>query len=146
MQISEFIEATGRLEKYYDKEYNNEQRKIMFEELKEINIDRYKILISSVIKKCKFLPKIADIIEANNEEPYSNNLNNKEKIECEKCNSTGYIIYTKIINDGTRKLHYQYASICDCGNAKQYKGWEITDERFRNNYYTPLAKDLGLLN
>ena len=146
MQSGEFIEATGRLEQYYDKEYTNEQRQIMYDELKDIEIERYKRLISIVIRKSKFLPKVADIIDANNEEPYTKYADKQEKIECKKCNSTGYIIYNKVIQDGNKKYTVPYGALCDCRNARQYKGWEITDKRYRSNFYTPYAKELNLVN
>jgi len=144
MQINEFIEATARLETYYDKEYTTEQRSIMYEELKNLDITRYRQLISVVLRKCKFMPKLADFNEANIEEPYT--IKQEEtKIECKKCNSTGYILYTKIIKNGNIDFKNTYAAVCDCGNAKQYKGWEISDKKHRSNYYTPLAKEIGLL-
>ena len=34
MQLDEFIQATGRLETYYDKELKTDQMQIMYEELK----------------------------------------------------------------------------------------------------------------
>lgn len=146
MQSGEFIEATEKLEQYYDKEYTKDQMQIMYDELKDIEIERYRKLISIVIRKSKFLPKVADIIDANNEEPYTNNKNEQEKIECKKCNGTGYIVYNKVIKDGTREYISSYGALCDCGNARQYKGWEITDTRYRTNFYTPYAKELNLVN
>ena len=104
MQIGEFIEATSRLEQYYDKEYTNEQRQIMFDELKDLEITRYRRLISAVIRKNKFLPKVSDIIEANIEEPYGTKNEDKEIIQCNKCNSTGYILYTKKVKNGDKFL------------------------------------------
>lgn len=144
MQIGEFIESTGRLEKYYGKEYTNEQRQIMFDELKDFSIERYRQLVSSVLKKCKYLPKISDFIEANKEEPYSQKQEEFEKIKCKKCNSTGYIIYAKIIRDGTKEFKNTYAALCSCGNSKQYKGWEIEDKKHLSNFYVPTIKELGL--
>lgn len=141
MQINEFIEATGRLESYYGKEYNKEQLKIMHEELEHFTIERYKFLISKAIRKCKYLPKVCDFIEIDLEFPDNTVEEKKEKINCKKCDSTGMIIYTKKIIDGKRELQYQYAAICDCGNAKQYKGWKNKENK--SNYYTPMAKELG---
>ena len=143
MQISEFVEATSRLEKYYDKEYTKEQRKIMFDELQNLSIERYKQLISTLIRKSKFLPKIADFTEVNMEAPYVRQ-DETQKTECKKCNSTGYVIYTKVIKDGDRNLKYQYACLCSCGNAEKYEGWNISDKRYRSNYYTPYAEEIGL--
>ena len=68
----------------------------------------------------------------------------KEKIDCQICGGTGYMIYKKKIKDGDRELIYDYATICRCGNAKQYKGWEIQDTKHRSNYYTPYIDELGL--
>ena len=144
MQINEFIEATARLETYYDKEYTTEQRSIMYEELKNLDITRYRQLISVVLRKCKFMPKLADFNEANIEEPYTTK-QEETKIECKKCNGTCYILYTKIIKNGNIDFKNTYVAVCDCGNSKQYKGWEMKDTRNRSNYYTPLAKEIGLL-
>lgn len=146
MELSEFIEATSRVENYYGKEYTTEQRRIMHEELKNLTIERYRQLISAVMRKSKFLPKIADFMEANIEEPYSSNKEEKQKIECEKCKGTGYLIYTKVIPDGDHSIKNTYAAVCPCGNAKQYKGWEITDKRHRSEFYTPMAEEIGVSN
>ena len=142
MQISEFIEASTRLEKYYDKEYSTEQRQIMYEELRGMSVDRYKQLISALIRKNKFLPKIADFIETNREEACMAT-NETEKIDCKKCNSTGYLIYRKKVKDGSKELEYEYAYLCECKNAKQYKGWETEDKRYRSNYYIPTKQEIG---
>lgn len=146
MQINEFIETTSKIEDYYGKEYTNEQRQIMFDELEELDIDRYRKLVSVVLRKCKFLPKIVDFIEANKETPYSQQEGELEKVECKKCNSTGYIVYTKLISDGDKKIPHQYVAVCNCGNAKQYKGWEVTDNRYKSEFYTPMIGELGLEN
>lgn len=143
MQIDEFINATSRLEKYYDKEYTTEQRKIMFDELQNLSIERYKQLISTLIRKSKFLPKVADFAEVNMETPYIKQ-DETQKTECKKCNSTGYLIYTKVIKDGNRNLNYQYACLCNCRNAEKYEGWNTSDKRYRSNYYTPYAEEVGL--
>lgn len=145
MEISEFVEATSRLEQYYGKEYRKEQLQIMFEELKEMQIERYKQLVSQAIKTCKFLPKVADFTQLDKEVQYTDtDKEENEKIECKKCNSTGYIVYTKKIKDGNKPYYCQYAALCDCGNAKQYKGWEISDKAHRSNYYIPTVQELRL--
>lgn len=144
MQIGEFIEATGRLEKYYGKEYTNEQRRIMYDELKEFSLERYRQLVSAVLRKSKYLPRVVDFIEANKEEPYTQKQEEFEKVECKKCNSTGYITYTKTITDGSKKLEIIYAALCNCGNAKQYKGWEMEDKKHSSNFYVPTIQELGL--
>lgn len=144
MTQSEFVEATSRLETYYGKDYTTGQFQEMFKELKDMNVERYRQLISAVMRKSKFLPKIADFVEANIEVPFSIQKNDLQKVECKKCNSTGYLIYTKVIKDGDREFKNQYASVCDCGNARKYEGWKITNKKYRSNYYTPLTQELGI--
>ena len=140
----EFVEATSRIEQYFEKEYSKEQRKIMYEELKEFSAEKYKRLVSAVIRKNKYLPKVADFIEVNKEDIFTPQQNKTEKIECKKCNSTGYIIYTKSTKDGGIEIKNQYGAVCDCGNAKKYEGWNMLDSRHKSNYYTPNANELGL--
>ena len=142
MQINEFIEATERLEIYYGKEYSKDQLKIMHEELDHLTLERYKALVGKAIRKCKYLPKVCDFIELEVENPDVTIVAEEEKIACKKCNSTGIIIYDKKITNGTESLNYQYAAICDCGNHKQYKGWEHLP---KSDYYTPMAKELNLI-
>lgn len=143
MTSGEFIEATTRLEQYYGKEYTNEQRQIMFDELQNFPIERYRQLISMLIRKSKFLPKVADFTEVDIETPYTKQ-DKIQKTECNKCNSTGYLIYTKVIKDGNRVLKNQYACLCNCGNAKKYEGWNVSDKRCKSEFYTPFAQEIGL--
>lgn len=119
MQISEFIEANNRLEHYYEKEYTTEQRQIMYEELKDLSIERYKKLISECIKTCKFMPKVADIIKANTE--YKEQIlkeNEKQTVECTYCNRTGYITFNRIYKNANSEINYKYAARCICENGK----------------------------
>ena len=116
MQISEFIEATSRIESYYGKEYTTEQRRIMYEELKTINIERYRQLISSIIRKSKYLPKVADFIEVDKEVPREKKEENKTT-ECNICGGEGYVYYKKIIGEG--RLTYNYACRCICENGRR---------------------------
>ena len=114
MTQSDFIEATNRIEQYYDKEYTNEQRKIMFEELKQWNIERYKKSIAIVIRNSKFLPKIADIIQASEEIREIQNNEDIKEVKCDKCNGTGYIEYDKKMYEQI----YKYACKSTSENRK----------------------------
>ena len=118
MQLDEFIEATGRMEIYYGKELTTEQMQIMFEELKYLNIESYKKLISKCLKTCKYMPKIADIIEANiNLAGEVKKEVQREKICCNKCDGTGYVFYTVFMDNGNTRIPHTYAARCDCKNA-----------------------------
>ncbi len=119
MQINEFIEATGKLEIYYGKELTTEQMQIMFEELNNLSIERYKKLISKCLKTCKYMPKIADIYAANIELiGETEDKNERITTACKKCDGTGYVVYTSFINNGNTRIPYTYAAKCDCENSK----------------------------
>lgn len=143
MTDGEFIESTSRLESYFEKEYTTEQRKIMFAELKELSVERYKKAITYCIRNGKFLPKIADILNAAKEVKL-NVTANKVIIECKKCKSIGYVPYYKKIEDGGREIIYQYFAVCDCGNAKKYDGTTISDILHRSKFYVPLISEIEL--
>lgn len=141
MTRNEFIEISGKLEKYYGKEYTPEQLSIMYEELHNMPIDRYERCVRKALQTCKFLPKIADIIEVSKSEQGMNCQEQREKIPCSLCNGTGYITYWETKDDRP----YEFVAICKCGNRPQYIGWELSEPKDRTNYYTPMAQELGLI-
>lgn len=143
MTNGEFIEATSRLEKYYEKEFNTEQQRIMFEELKEMPVDKYKKAITYCIRNSKFLPKIADILNAMNEVK-TTVVTEKDRIECRKCKSTGYVPYYKKIDNGGKEIIYQFFAVCNCGNEKRYDGTTISDIEHKSKFYVPLMNEIGL--
>ena len=118
MKLDEFIEATNRLENYYGKELSAEQSQIMFEELEKLSIEKYRKLISKCLRTCKYMPKIADILEANNELVGEVTEEKKQIIPCSKCDGTGYVVYTKFIANGNERIPYSYAARCTCENGK----------------------------
>ena len=119
MISGEFIEATSRLEKYFEKSYTTEQLQIMYEELKNLSIDRYKQIIAKCIRDKKFLPKIADILEINNELMIIKTREEVEETErCSKCNSKGFILYQK--RNTEVNYTYTFACRCTCKNGNNY--------------------------
>ena len=144
MTIDEFTKVTTEIENFYQKEISDEQKKIWFNELKGMNVDRFRYVVSQVYRTCKFLPKLADIIDINTSLGYSQ-VRKEEKItNGKKCKNTGYITYWKKIKNGDKEIPCQFMALCSCGKQRQYKGWEISEERYRTNYYTPFASELGL--
>lgn len=143
MTNGEFIEATSRLEKYYEKEFSIEQQRIMFEELREVSVEKYKKAITYCIRNSKFLPKIADILNAMNE---VKTIVAKEttRIECKKCKGVGYVPYYKKIDNGGKEIIYQFFAVCDCGNEKRYDGTTISDIEHKSKFYVPLMNEIGL--
>lgn len=128
MQINEFIEASNRMERYYDKDYTTEQRQIMFEELKDWNINKYRKAVSIAIRNCKFLPKVSDIIQASTEIREIQRDEETQSIECNKCNGTGFIEYQKQVYGTT----YNFACRCTCLNGQ------------RQNHTIPTYQEIGL--
>ena len=128
MKIEEFDEETQKLEKFYEKDIPDEQRKIWYEEFKGISITRYKYLISQVYRKCKFMPKLADIIEKNKSIGYMQPREQEQKkqlAECDKCKGTGFVFYKK--QKGT--LWYDYVCRCNCLNGYQINKEILTEQQ-----------------
>ena len=75
MELSEFMQVTDRLEKFYNKELEQYEKDIWFQELKTIPIKRYEQVIKKAYTECKFMPKLADIVSINREMPYNTNNN-----------------------------------------------------------------------
>ena len=146
MTIDEFTETLEKLENFYNpkEKMTDEQKRIWFENLKTMSIERFKYITANLYKTSKFMPKLADVFELNTTIGNIEKKPNNNKEFCKKCNNTGYIIYKQVLQNGNRNIVYDYGAICDCNRKKQYKGWEITDERYKSNYYTPLATELGL--
>lgn len=134
MEISEFIKATEKLEKYYDKEYTEEQRKIMYDRLKTLSVKEYNRAINIALDKSKYLPKIADIKSAMAEP--NNPVTNSPTIEFVKCDNCdiGFVQYYKDIKDGDKVLKYSYVALCNCENGKKQK--EI------NGYNLPFINEI----
>ncbi len=144
MKIDEFMETIKQIENFYGKEMIDEQKKIWYENLKNMSIERFRYLVANLYKTSKFMPKLADIFEINMTIKSIEKKVEVNQQHCDKCKDTGYIIYKQIIKNGDKDVIYDYGAICTCNRKKQYKGWEISDERYKSKYYTPLATELGL--
>lgn len=136
VENAEFIKATSRLENYYGKEYSSEQLKIMFEMLKDWNIEKYKKAINYCIHNSKYLPKIADLTSAEIENRGMQEKARIDFVKCNKCNGEGFIKYFKQKKDGDRILKYEYIALCTCQNAEK--------QRQVNGYNLPTLAEIGL--
>ena len=134
MKIDEFMETVDKLQKFYDKEMNEEEKKIWFDNFKTMDIKRFKYLVAETYKKSKFMPKLADMIELNkaigHDSRFAENVATRLK-DCDKCGNTGYVVYKKKIENSM----HDYVAICSCGRQKPYKN---------DKYFIPLATELGL--
>ena len=136
MTEPEFVQATTRLENYFDKEYKPEQMKEMYNMLKEWSLSKYVKAVNHCIRNCKYLPKLADITNADNS---MINIQSNKKIDfvkCDRCNGEGFIKYFKTKKDGNRVLKYEYMALCTCKNAEQ--------QRQVNGYKLPTLAELNL--
>lgn len=70
MEIAEFVEETARIENFFEKELTKFQREEWFKELKNMPVTRYRQIINNAFRKCKFMPKLADIISIQEGLPY----------------------------------------------------------------------------
>lgn len=146
MTTAEFVEETSRLEKYYEKELDEFQRKIWNEELGNIPVQRYRQIIKEAYRTCKFMPKLSDLIEINKQMGYhTENKQITESVECEKCGGKGFVIYIKEVDNGGSKIPYEYIARCNCKNGDNfiYNGSNIDDSEHRSNYYVPTINELG---
>ena len=116
MNKQEFIEITSKIEKFYNKEYNQEQSKQIYEKFKNETIEKYSQIQQEVIKTCKFMPTLADFIEAKNRLSTQRKGVEKERFKCKTCGGTGMVPYKKYDNE--LKQEYQYVARCVCPNAE----------------------------
>lgn len=147
MEIAEFVEETGKLEKFYDKELKPFEREIWYQQLKFLPISRYRQIVNKSFGECKFLPKLADILELHKQLPYKReNVQAKQNVKCDKCGGKGIFIYTKVLDNGANKIKYQYAARCNCENGQNYAydGTKVSDARYRSKYYVPIAEKIGI--
>lgn len=138
MKIDEFTEEIKKVENFYQKEYPEEQKKIIYREFKTTNIARFKYIIGQIYRTSKFLPKLADLIEINTNLGFIQE-DRKNNIKCDKCNSTGYIPYIK-----KEEIDYQYFAVCSCGISQKYDGSKVSDKRHRSKFYIPYEAELNI--
>lgn len=136
MDKAEFIEATNRVEHYFNKSYEIEQLKIMFEFFKDWRIERYRKAINYCIENCNFLPKIKDFKNAEIDLPQVTNKEQIEFMKCKKCNGEGFIKYYKDIQNGDKPITYEYIALCTCVNAQK--------QREINKYNLPTLAEIGM--
>lgn len=146
MEIKEFLEETDKIERYYSKELDKFQREIWFSEFKNLNIQRYRQIVREVFRSCKFMPKLADLIEINNTLAYAKKESIQETCECKRCEGKGFILYTKIVKNGNRDLQYQMFARCDCKNGEKYcyDGTKINDVENRSKFYVSTIAQVGV--
>lgn len=141
MQYKEFYQYVEEIQNFYNDKLNEKELEIWYDNLKFMTIERFNLIISEIYKINKFMPKLSEILDMHKQIPYTANIEQKEvKGHCKKCNDTGYVMYTKIV-DG---MPYQYAAVCDCGREQRYTGRNCIDPRNKSDYCVPTIQELGL--
>jgi DNA-directed RNA polymerase subunit M/transcription elongation factor TFIIS len=141
MTKKEFTQYIQEIQRYYGYELNETEMNIWYENLKFMTIERFNYIIAEIYKVNKFMPKLSEILDMHRQIPYTQATQQKEVSgHCKKCGDTGYVIYTKIIQN----MPYKYTTVCDCGRQNRYDGRKIADEKHRSDYYIPTVSEIGL--
>ena len=138
MEFKEFTEVINEMQAMYDKKLNDTEINVWFENLKFLTIKRFRYIIAELYKTSVYMPKLAEILNKHKDIPYKPTQEIDTKEYCKKCNNTGIIFYTKLIDNKP----YQYACACTCGRAS-YDGRKIKEEKDRSDYYLETAQQLG---
>lgn len=144
MEQVEFFEEIRSLEAFFEKKLSIEQARDWYYELKDYSIEKLRVAIRESKTNCKFMPKLAEFLEfiraVRIEEKET------EKIKCDKCGGSGYLIYIKKIVNGGKVMNYTYGCVCNCGNAKPYydkkkKYYTETENEILSSGYDVVTRD-----
>ena len=138
MTRGDFANKTKILEEFYQKELNETQSEIWFDELKSYDAEKYEKAIKFLCKTSRYKPTLNEIIDAM--KSCNRNAEEKQSVPCKFCGGTGYIQYTKVENN----YPYNYVCLCICQNAEglEYDGKKIADKEHRSNYYIKSAREV----
>ena len=110
------------------------EKDIWYKELCKMRVERFNQLIEKAYAECKFMPKLADMLEINQKIPYEDKAKADERIvNCTKCGSSGIVMYTKLIG----KMEYSYAARCNCKNGNKFIWGD-------GKHYIPTLAELGM--
>ena len=142
MTEMEFVETTARIEKYYEKEFNEFQRKFWFDNLRHMPIQNYRKVVDEIMRNCKYFPKFADAQEIIKNTKFDLSIVEKELVyeECKICKGTGIIKYFKEVQNGEQNLKYEYVARCICKNKENFD-WKDKE----GNFIIPEAVELNLI-
>ena len=138
MTLEEFTIKTKTLEDFYGKELNYTQAEIWFDELKNYSADKYYEAIKRICKTSQYKPTLVQVLEEIRKIKVQTS--EREKVACNICKGTGYILHDRVIGAHT----YKYACLCMCDNANglEYDGTKIADKEHRQPFYIKTAKEI----
>lgn len=140
MELQDFIKETKRLTDYFEKEYNTQQEKELYQRIKDISVEHYRRIINTIIDKEERLPKANKILDYK-ELTYDLQSYKPEvykQVKCNHCKGSGLIKFYEKRNGG---IEYEFLARCNCENAKQFDKW--IDEKGNNLF--PSAIELNLI-
>lgn len=141
MKYKEFMDYIKELQNYYNQELNETEVEIWYNSLKFMTVERFNYILSQLYEVNKFMPKLSEVLDMHKQIPYTVGKQEKKiNGHCEKCNDTGYIIYTKIING----MPYKYTAVCDCGRQNRYDGRQCVKEKDKSDYYISTTEEIDL--
>ena len=137
MRIEELVKGLNFLGLAYGKEYNQMETQQVYEFLKEYNYDTFIKATKEIIRTSKFLPKIADLIEACEKHKGSAN---KEVIDYMR--NVGYFKYSphgEVTDDHASRNYSKALRFIELGVIPDWLQEDI-------DYYTDQLKTIRLEN
>ena len=139
MTEKEFTQYVRELQNFYGQELSEKETEMWFKNLSFMSIERFNYILEEIYKTNKYMPKLSEILEIHKSIPYKEQ-QVKVKGNCNKCNNTGYLLYTKVING----MNYTYACVCDCGRQKRYDGRQVQDIKNKSEFYISKLEEIGI--
>ena len=119
MTIYEVADELQTLEEYYNKKYNGTQVTQIHHRFGELAKDTFKRMLNETMNFSKYLPLIPDFATAlNNVRQTYKYQDDFERVKCDKCNGSGYVVITKVVKEGGDRYKYQYGFRCTCANGQ----------------------------
>lgn len=116
MELKEFKNVIDKVQRYYGKDYNDEQLEEIFKYFKSFSLKRFEYVVSMCYREKKFLPSLADFYEINGKITYKSETIKPEKKKCEICHGRGILKYYKVIQG----ISYEFIAHCTCSNGAKY--------------------------
>lgn len=117
MTSSEFISELEKTERFFGKTLTDEQKSIWFENLKRMDVKRFKYILSECYRRSEFFPALSKILEIDDELGHILRKEElREIVDCDICLGRGFVLYYKKKDGQT----YQYVAKCSCKNAEEY--------------------------
>ena len=110
MSYTEFLEIFQKLENYFNK-HDDDIRMFYYKSFCNLKKNVFNQIVTTAIEQCEFFPKIVKLKE------FKEQIKGEEykPVQCEKCNGTGMLLYTKEVEG----YKYEYAMKCSCINAQR---------------------------